>query len=228
MSAVVWRVASCPQMAADAGMFADAFDGLDAGMFLVEADAYLIHANIAGRALIEAGDILHEVRGRLVVSDLAANVALQRAFATAGQADWNSSAGATAVPMAGRDGQRYIADALPLPARPRRNFSTNHRAAAALFVRKAALPIPSRAEVIGKAFKLTPAELRVLLALVELGGIPEVAAALGVAGSTVKTHVRRLFDKTGAARQVDLVKIVAGYATPLRELAKYDPVGVPR
>jgi len=30
-------------------------------------------------------------------------------------------------------------------------------------------------------------ELRVLLAIVEVGGVPEVAAALGVAGTTVKT-----------------------------------------
>jgi DNA-binding CsgD family transcriptional regulator len=57
--------------------------------------------------------------------------------------------------------------------------------------------------------------LRVLLAIVEVGGVPEVAPALGVAESTVKTHLGRLFLKTGAGRQADLVKIVAGYATPL-------------
>ncbi len=62
---------------------------------------------------------------------------------------------------------------------------------------------------------MTPTELRVLLAIVEVGGIPEVAVALGVADSTVKTHVGRLFEKTGASRQADLVKLVAGYSTPL-------------
>ena len=73
----------------------------------------------------------------------------------------------------------------------------------------------SRSEVIGKIFKLTPTELRVLLAIVEVGGVPEVAAALGVADTTVRTHVTRLFQKTGATRQADLVKLVAGYATPM-------------
>jgi hypothetical protein len=47
------------------------------------------------------------------------------------------------------------------------------------------------------------------------GGVPEVAVALGVADTTVPTHVSRLFEKTGASRQADLVKIVAGYAAPL-------------
>jgi DNA-binding CsgD family transcriptional regulator len=98
-------------------------------------------------------------------------------------------------------------------ARRRAGFA--YTAVAALFVRKAALAMSSRSEVIGKVFKLTPAELRVLLAIVELGGVPEVAAALGVADSTIRTHVSHLFEKTGATRQADLVKLVAGYATPM-------------
>jgi DNA-binding CsgD family transcriptional regulator len=75
--------------------------------------------------------------------------------------------------------------------------------------------MPTRSEVISKAFKLTPTELRVLLAIVEVGGVPEVAAALGVADTTIRTHVARLFEKTGTARQADLVKLVTGYTTPL-------------
>jgi DNA-binding CsgD family transcriptional regulator len=64
-------------------------------------------------------------------------------------------------------------------------------------------------------YNLTPTELRVLLAIVDIGGVPEVAAALGVAVTTIKTHVSRLFEKTGVARQADLVKLVAGFSTPL-------------
>jgi len=62
---------------------------------------------------------------------------------------------------------------------------------------------------------LTPAELRVLLGIVNIGGIPEIATALGVADCTIRTHVGRLFDKTGTGRQADLVKLVAGFFTPL-------------
>ena len=67
----------------------------------------------------------------------------------------------------------------------------------------------STSQVIGETFKLTPTELRVLLAIIEVGGIPEVATAFGVADTTVRTHVNRLFEKTGATRQADLVKLVA-------------------
>ena len=35
--------------------------------------------------------------------------------------------------------------------------------------------------------------------------------------NTVKTHLRHIFDKTGARNQVDLVKLVAGLSSPLAE-----------
>jgi DNA-binding CsgD family transcriptional regulator len=87
--------------------------------------------------------------------------------------------------------------------------------AAAVFVRKATLETARPPEVIAKAFDLTPTELRVLLAIVDVGGVPEVASALGIASSTVKTHLGRVYDKTGTARQADLVKLVAGFTSPL-------------
>jgi DNA-binding CsgD family transcriptional regulator len=198
-------------MSAEAATFADTLDGLDVGLYLVDAGARLIHVNTAGQAMLDACDILREIRGHLAACDPSANQTLQHVFAAAGQAS------ETAVPMIGANGQRYVAHALPLASGARRCAGTTYSAVAALFVRKAALTIPPRSEVIGKAFKLTPTELRVLLAIVELGGVPEVAAALGVAGTTVKTHLRHLFEKTGAARQADFVKLVAGYATPLRD-----------
>jgi DNA-binding CsgD family transcriptional regulator len=58
-------------------------------------------------------------------------------------------------------------------------------------------------------------EVRVLLAIVEIGGAPRVAEALGIRESTVKTHLKRLYEKTGAHRQADLVKLFAGHANPL-------------
>ena len=83
---------------------------------------------------------------------------------------------------------------------------------AAIFIHKARLEAPSPPEAIAEAFGLTMAELRVLFAIVEVGGVPQVAEVLGIAASTVKTHLGRLYEKTGAARQVDLVKLVAGFS----------------
>lgn len=37
---------------------------------------------------------------------------------------------------------------------------------------------------------------------------------LGISQATVKTHLERIFGKTGTARQADLVKLIAGLAGP--------------
>ena len=94
-------------------------------------------------------------------------------------------------------------------------FELGYRTVAAVFGQKASLDMPSPQDVIAKFYKLTPTELRVLFAIVQIGGVPQVAEAMGISASTVKTHLRRLFAKTGTDRQADLVKLVVGYANPL-------------
>ena len=96
--------------------------------------------------------------------------------------------------------------------RPRASIAST--AVGALFVHKASMDRPSLPENVARYYKLTPTELRVLLGIVEVGGAPEVADALGIADNTVKTHLGRLYQKTGTRRQADLVKLVAGFSTP--------------
>jgi hypothetical protein len=179
--------------AAEVATFADAFDGLGAGMYLVDADGRLIHANAAGNVILGAGDILYSVGGRLVAGDAEIDRTLREVFAAAGQGDAAVGIKGIAVPLIGNDGERYVAHALPLTSGARRRAGVVYTAAAALFVRKASMSA-AMPEAIGRTFKLTPTELRVLLAIVEIGGIPEVATAFGVAETTVRTHVSRLFE----------------------------------
>lgn len=59
-----------------------------------------------------------------------------------------------------------------------------------------------------RSFGLTRAEGRLLAALFEGCSVPEAADRLGVARSTARTHLQRVFDKTGVRRQGDLVRLV--------------------
>jgi DNA-binding CsgD family transcriptional regulator len=200
---------------AEAATFADTLDSLSAGMFLVDANARIVHANAAGHAILTAGDFLRATGGRLVAGDLQTDRILRDIFTAAGNGDAAIGIKGIALPLTARDGERHVAHVLPLTSGARRRAGTAYAAAAALFVHKAALETPSPPEAIAKAFKLTPTELRILLAIVEVGGVPEVAEALGIAEGTVKTHLHHLFEKTNTTRQADLVKLVAGYSNPL-------------
>jgi DNA-binding CsgD family transcriptional regulator len=196
---------------AHAATFADVLDGITAGMFLVDPRGRVVHANIAGKAMLAEGDVVHTPAGRLVASNAQADQSLGDIFASVGSDDALGVKG-IAMPLIARGGDRYVAHLLPLTSGARRQAAVNFAAAAALFVRKAAMEMPGPPEVIARTYKLTPTELRVLLAVVDVGGAPEVAEALGVAETTVKFHLKRLFEKTDTRRQADLVKIVAGYS----------------
>ena len=200
---------------AQAATFADALDGLSAAMLFVDASGRITHANAAGRAMIADGDVLRASLGRLVASDPDVNRALRDIFLAADTGDAAIGVKGVAVPLASRDGERYVAHVLPLSSGARRSAGVNYAAAAALFVQKAALATRSPPEAIAKTYRLTAMEVRVLLAIVEVGGVPEVAGTLGIGESTVKTHLKRLYEKTGVHRQADLVKLFAGYTSPL-------------
>ncbi len=200
---------------AEAANFADILDGLAAGMLLVDATCRIIHANAAGHAILADGDFLRAVGGRLAAGDPSIDRVLRDVLVAAGNGDTAIGVKGIALPLTARDGERHVAHVLPLTSGARRRAGIATAAAAALFVHKAALDIISPPEAIARAYKLTPTELRVLLAIVEIGGAPEVAEALGIGDATVRPHLGRLFEKTGAKRQADLVKLVAGFSNQL-------------
>ena len=200
---------------AEAEAFAATLDNLSAGMFLVDASGRIVHANVAGHLMLEASDVLCAAAGRLGARDRLADQSLRDIFAASGNSDATVvGTRGIAVPLTARDGARHVAHALPLTSGARRRAGAGYAATVALFVHKAALELPSLPEVIARHYKLTLTELRVLLAIVEVGGVPEVAEALGVARTTVKTHLGRLYEKMGAGRQADLVKLVAAFSHP--------------
>jgi DNA-binding CsgD family transcriptional regulator len=209
---VIGKVISLRQ--AEAAAFIDVTDRLGVGIFLLDANVRIVHVNAGGRALLHAGDLLRRIGGRLVIADAPTDRILRETSAAAGNADHGFGIAATAVPLVGSCGERYVGRLLPLTG-CRRYSRVKYDAVVALLVRKATFGMPVQPAVIAKAYKLTPTELRVLLAIVEVGGVPEVATVLGIAETTVKTHLGRLFDKTGARRQADLVKLVAGFSSPL-------------
>ena len=141
---------------------------------------------------------------------------MHEAIIAAGTSEEDVAKG-SAVPLKGHSGERYVAHVLPLMAGERRKAGTTSSAIAALFVCARPKWKPHlHPEVIGKTYKLTPTELRVLRAIVNVGGVRQVAGNLGVhPDTTIKTHLGRLFEKTGVHRQADLVKLVAGYSSVL-------------
>ena len=200
---------------AEAASFADTLDGISAATFLVGATGHIVQLNAAARVLLEHADVLRAGSGRLIARDREADKALTEVLAAADRGDAAMATTSVTLTLAAAGGARYVAHVLPLTSGARRRVGNTYSAVAALFVHAAAPSTLSCPEAIVKAYKLTPAELRVLLAIVEVGGIPAAALVLGVGAETVRTHLRHIYEKTGASRQLDLAKIVGRFSNPL-------------
>ncbi len=198
-------------MASETAAFADTLNGLSAGVFILDTNCRIVHANTAGYAMLAPDDFLRSVDGQLVTRNANVNQTLRELFATNSEAA--IAAKSVALPLTAHDGERYIAHILPLAVVARGGIGMAN-AVASVFVRKVKLDGNSYGDLIARTFGLTPAELRVLLAIVDVGGVPEAAETLGIAETTVKTHLYRVFSKTGASRQADLVKLAAGFSSP--------------
>jgi DNA-binding CsgD family transcriptional regulator len=192
--------------------FTDALDTLGAGIFFVDAECRIVHANAAGQSMLCEDDCLRSVGGRLAVRDRQLNQSLRQVLANGGAA---VAAGHEALLLTAHDGTRSVMHLLPLKSLVRNGAKAPFGAVAAVFVRKAEMDTQSCGGLIARAFGLTPAELRVFLSIVEVGGVPESADKLGIAETTVKTHLKRVYSKTGAGRQADLSKLAAGFSFPL-------------
>lgn len=203
------------QRKVEAEVLAETLDGLSSALFLVDADGRIKHANASGQAMLRAALVVSDPRGKLAAADAEGDRVLKETIAAAAAGNAASKRAGAGLPLRARDGNYYMAQILPLSGGQRRAAGASYSAVAAVFVRKAELTLRHPVEALAKHCKLTAAETRVLLAIVELCGVPEVSRSLEISQATVKTHLQRIFDKTGSTRQAQLVKLVAGFLSPL-------------
>ena len=70
------------------------------------------------------------------------------------------------------------------------------------------------AEVLQGLFDLTPAEARVARSIAGRQTVEAIAEGLGVSRETVRSQLKAVLAKTGAARQVDLAALLSGASLP--------------
>ncbi|MDH6258472.1 LuxR C-terminal-related transcriptional regulator [Bradyrhizobium sp. BR13661] len=193
-----------------------AIEALRTALFLLDPRGHILHANASGRDILDQNNVLRSMQGRVVTVDPRVNRTFQQALAASAPGGRTTPGESTAVVLRAADGTHYVGHFLPLTAGLRMVIGNAFEASVALFVSRASLdPIPGT-ELIQRIFKLTPTELRVLLAIVDIGGVPDVARSLDVAETTVKTHLSKIFAKTDTKRQPDLVRLVAAFSPPIK------------
>jgi len=180
-----------------------ALNHLDTGVFLVDGEMHLLHANVAALALLERDTVLRRYGDKLLQDAGCGERSLAR-MVRAVLADESAEPCPQALCVLRCHRQPLLLTVAPfLPPRGRPVLSP----CAIVMVADPESRRLSR-DLLRQLFDLTPAEASVAQALARGEALDDIAAELAVTLATVKSHLQRLFRKTGTRRQGELVAML--------------------
>ncbi len=197
------------QLEGEKAEIAGVLDRLTTGVLVLGASGRILRTNAAADAMLDTQTPIDRWDDRLRLPSSAVQPALDRALAAMTGGDAAAGDKGVSIPLRGGARPDFLLHVLPLDIRRRHAIHADRDAIAVAFVRAA---VSGHAEAIAQLAArsgLTRREEAVLQALVDIGGVPMVAEVLGISQTTVRTHVTRIFDKTGVRRQADLIRLLA-------------------
>ncbi len=193
-----------------AASFETVLKRLSTPVFLVSADHHILWSNLAADELFGSTDALASRCGKFWLARPAAMQAFTKAVALLIEGDAAGPRGCD-VPVHMEDGRLLTLYLLPLEAaRPGSHSQTVAVMAGPRGQQRDAC------DIVASLFGLTPSERRVLSRIAGGETVREAAENLAIGEATVRTHLLRIFDKTGVHRQPELVALVASFAVPVR------------
>jgi DNA-binding CsgD family transcriptional regulator len=172
--------------------------------FVIDRGLKVLVANQAGYALAADGKSLSIALGRLRTRSAVLNARLERSIRELGPTNGEAR---LAVTVNGRP-RTMVVIALGAPADAANDAATPH---AVVLVKEPKADVQHNVETVGRAVGLTAAETRLLKLICEGHGTVAAARRLGVATTTARTHLARIFSKTATGRQSELVQFVVTF-----------------
>jgi DNA-binding CsgD family transcriptional regulator len=116
-------------------------------------------------------------------------------------------------------GHRTPLTVLVVPHRSGIHWIDALRPTAILFMTDPEQAAEVRSEWLREDFGLTPAEAGFTREILKADGLRAAADRLGMSLTTARTHLARVFDKTGTRRQAELVRLILQSQPAVREIA---------
>ena len=190
-------------------------DALAAGVYLTDRLGRIIYMNPAAERQVRTSNALRVEHDRLAPVDRTARAAMSKALAEAMTDEAGTPTGGITLALPAGENTGLVATILPLTRGERQNICGAFAATAAIFVQDPIVVPQFPGEAFAKLYGLTGGELRVLLAMAPGLGVKEAAEVLGISETTTKTHVQRIFAKTGTSKQTELLHLLMSSTPPV-------------
>lgn len=193
-------------------LFRDTLQSLAVPVVLTDSEGAILYANTSAERMFAAGGPILRQGKTIQAQNPSIGGALLQAIASAAS-DVSLGSKGIGLPVSATGKPPAVAYVLPLTQGTAR--AAFQPACAAVFVSTTTSASPLPEAVLTTLFELTPAEARVLVTIGGGMSPAKSAVSLGVSENTLKTHLNRIYAKTGRSRQADLVKLVSEIGTPL-------------
>jgi DNA-binding CsgD family transcriptional regulator/PAS domain-containing protein len=203
--------------------FSGALERLPLAIIFLDRRCRVVEMNSTARRLVEAGDGMKLERGVLVAFDTRAEVQLQQMIFGAAEVDSGRflvHGGALSLP---RPEGRPPLSAMVAPTGVTGIFPASRSACVVVLVEEPARGPSAPLQAFARSHRLSRAEAGLAARLVGGMSLGQAAAALGIKDNTARSHLKRIFAKTGARRQADLVRRVLTYDGP--KMSQTHPFG---
>ena len=181
-----------------------AMEGSNLGVIALDEEERIVYANRLAETRLHRELGIRQRQGRLSGVTPQIDVQLKQAVRLALA---NKAFGADIrIEMEGR--APLVIKVIPMVSEHGFARITSRRVAALLILRDAPLDIQHRIRHVGQAYRLTPAECRVLASVIDGTDLKGIASRLCISMATLKTHLTNIFSKTGTSRQKALISLV--------------------
>lgn len=196
----------------------EAFDRFSDGVILLDREARVVFANRAASALLGCDD-LRVVDGELCPGSALAADRLGRTIARMlgdDGDDGSAAGGEVLVPRAAGAPPLLLAlRRLPQEEAVESDLLLSRPRPALIVFIKSVTPTSAIQRILSDVFHLTPAEVRLAIALYRGETIEGYAQRQALSRATARSHLARIMRKTATRRQAALVRFIAGIDLPL-------------
>ena len=180
-------------------------------LFVTNSDGRIVRANPVAEVMLTGGAGLRSDRGRLTCNHADPRRRLTALVAAAASKDERRKGGSMALAVSDQHPPISIT-VIPLRTPGHPIFAGEPRVLICATDPSRGVCIPEH--LLRDLFRLTGAEARVALALVDCGDLPTAATQLGIATNTARIHLARIYEKTGVNRQIALANLIIRCAAP--------------
>jgi DNA-binding CsgD family transcriptional regulator len=181
------------------------FGAFAVGAIIVDAVGKVIYANHVADRLLASDDGLTLRQARLTARDPKQGASLLRAIAAASHIASGGMTPPDDVLLVERAHKRPLSVLVAPFQRDGRSGCLPH-ASAIVFVSDPDARRPPASAALISLYKLTPAEARLLEALLQGERLAEYSGRTGISTNTANTQLKQIFAKTGTNRQADLTR----------------------